>query len=92
LGGGHGLVAGDLPLDGGGERRKMTRLIRQRSYSGETLECVQFDITVAESKADWKHKKQRCCGCGRTRIAGSERERKKTMGKQSPEPAPDVWF
>jgi hypothetical protein len=90
--GGHGLVAGDLPLDGGGERRKLTRLIRQRSYSGETLECVQFDIAAAESRADWKHKKQRRCGCGRTRIAGSERERKKTMGKQSPEPAPDVWF
>jgi hypothetical protein len=56
------------------------------------LESVQFDIAAAESWAGWKHKKQWRCRCGRTQRAKGENERKKMMGKQSPEPAPDVRF
>jgi hypothetical protein len=56
------------------------------------LERVQFDITVAESQAGWKRKKRWRCGCGRTRRAGSEHKRKKMMGKQSSELAPDARF
>jgi hypothetical protein len=56
------------------------------------LESVQFDIAAAESWAGWKHKKQWRCRCGRTQRAKGENERKKMMGKQSPEPAPDARF
>jgi hypothetical protein len=63
---------------------------RRRSCSRETLARVQFDIVAAESRASWRHKKRWCCRCERTRRAEGECERKKMMGKQSPEPAPDA--
>jgi hypothetical protein len=37
---------------------------RRMSYSWETLERVQFDITTARPRASWKRRLQRCCGCG----------------------------
>jgi hypothetical protein len=49
LGAQHSLVAGNPPLDGVGEWRKLARLDRRRSCSWETLERLQFDITVARS-------------------------------------------
>jgi hypothetical protein len=56
------------------------------------LERVQLDIATAESWVGWKRKEQWCCECGRTRRTEGMRERKKMMGKQSPEPAPDARF
>jgi hypothetical protein len=54
-----------------------------RGGSWQTLECVQFDITAARSRAGWKQKQQWCYGCGRTQSAKGECERKKkrTEGK-----------
>jgi hypothetical protein len=74
----------------GGSRPASTR---QRSCSWEMLERVQFDIIETRSRAGWKHKQQRCCGCGRTRSTKGECERKKKqMGRQNPEPALDAGF
>jgi hypothetical protein len=56
------------------------------------LERVQSDIAAVEFWAGWKRKKRRCCGCGRTRRAEGKHERKKMMGKQSLEPAPEARF
>jgi hypothetical protein len=79
---------------------------RRRSCLWETLECVQFDITAAKSRAGWKHKQRRRCGWGRTRSTKGERERKKKQmegkvpnqrttrgfkgGRPNPPPPPSV--
>jgi hypothetical protein len=55
---------------------------RRRSYSRDTLECVQFNIATAESQAGWERKKWWHCGCKRAQRAGCEPERKKLMGSK----------
>jgi hypothetical protein len=57
------------------------------------LERVQFDIATVGSWTGWKNKQLRRCGCGRTWSAeGKRKGKKKKMGRQSPEPAPDAQF
>jgi hypothetical protein len=56
------------------------------------LERVQFDIAAAKPWAGWKHKPRQRGGCRRTQSAEEKRERRKKMGRQSLEPAPDARF
>jgi hypothetical protein len=50
---------------------------RRSSFSRDTLECVQFDIAVAESRVGWSRKRWWRCGCERARGAGCEQRRRR---------------
>jgi hypothetical protein len=52
---------------------------RRRSCSWETLERIQFDITVAKSRASWKREQWRHYGGERTRSTKGECEREKKL-------------
>jgi hypothetical protein len=79
----HRLVGGDDPLDSLGEGGSWSASTRRRSCSRETLERAQFEITTTKSRASWERKRQRRCGCKRTRSSRGKREgeRKQTESK-----------
>jgi hypothetical protein len=56
------------------------------------LERIQFNIATTDSWAGWKHKERQRFGCRSTQRTEGKRERKKKMGRQCPEPAPDTQF
>jgi hypothetical protein len=70
--------------------RSLPASTRQCSCSRDTLDRVQFDIAVVESRAAWWRKRWWHCGCGRARGNKAQVRKKKMMGKQSPKPVPDA--
>jgi hypothetical protein len=88
----HGLVAGDLPLDGGGERRKLAHLDEMEELLARNVGACPVRHRGSGAPGGLEAQEQQRYRRGRTRRAGSKRERKKMMGNQSLEPAPDVQF
>jgi hypothetical protein len=75
----HGLAGRDDPLVRGGSWPASTR---RRSYSRETLERVQFDISAAKSWTGFRHKQQRRCGREKnSEHEGRVREKEEAEGK-----------
>jgi hypothetical protein len=92
LGARHGLVTGNFPLHGGGERRKLAR-----------LNVVQLLLTGHIGARPVRHRGGGVSGkleaqevvalrMQKSKESGMRARRKKIMGKQSLEPVPDAWF
>jgi hypothetical protein len=88
----HRLIAGHLPLHGGGEWRELARLNEMKQLlaghigASPVRHCgdgVSSGLKAQEVVASRMWKSTR----GEMRAW-----RKKIMGKQSPEPVPDAWF
>jgi hypothetical protein len=93
LGARHGLIAGDLPLDGGGERGKLAHLDEtEKLLAGNVGACPvrHHDGGVSGGLEAQEVVALRMRKNSESRVRGQEEE---DDGKaKSPEPAPDVRF
>jgi hypothetical protein len=92
LGARHGLVTGDLPLNGGSEWRKLPRLDKTEELLAGNVGARPVRHRDDGILGGLEVQERWHCGCGINRRVEGNRERKKMMGRQSPEPAPDARF
>jgi hypothetical protein len=88
----HGLVAGHLPIHSGGERRELPRLDEMKQLlAGHIGSCA---VRHRGGGASGGLEAQEVMALRMWKSTGSKMrvQRKKIMGKQSPEPVPNARF
>jgi hypothetical protein len=92
LGARHRLVAGDPPLHGGGERRKLVRLDDTEELLAGHIGAHPVRHRGGEGLGGLKAQEVVMLRMRRSAGSGMRARRKKTMGKQSPKSMPDARF
>jgi hypothetical protein len=88
----HGLIAGNPPLHGGGERRKLTRLDKTEEVLTGHVGARPVRHRGGGVSGGMEAQEEEALRTRKSTESGKRARRKKIMGKQSLEPALDARF